>query len=61
MTKIEAKVQPTTLTDAVAKGGTATPRTPGALNGRIVIDPGFDELPPDIASAFGMDGSVLPI
>jgi len=34
----------------------ATPRrTPGALRGRIKIHEGFDELPPDIAAAFGME------
>ena len=30
------------------------PRLPGALRGTIEIAPDFDELPPDIASAFGM-------
>ncbi len=30
------------------------PRRPGALRGQIRIKPGFDELPPDIAAAFGM-------
>ena len=30
------------------------PRRPGALRGRIEIAPDFDELPPDIAAAFGM-------
>jgi hypothetical protein len=31
------------------------PRTPGALKGRIKIHEGFDELPPDIAAAFGIE------
>jgi prevent-host-death family protein len=30
------------------------PRQPGALRGRIKIAPDFDELPADIARAFGM-------
>ena len=30
------------------------PRQPGALRGRIKIAPGFDELPADLARAFGM-------
>jgi prevent-host-death family protein len=29
------------------------PREPGALKGRIVIAPDFDELPADLAEAFG--------
>ncbi len=29
------------------------PRRPGALKGRIVIAPDFDELPADLADAFG--------
>jgi prevent-host-death family protein len=29
------------------------PRTPGGWEGRVRIAPDFDELPPDIASAFG--------
>jgi prevent-host-death family protein len=29
-------------------------RMPGALKGRIVIHEDFDELPPDIAAAFGV-------
>jgi len=31
-------------------------RKPGALAGRVHIAPDFDELPPDIARAFGMEG-----
>lgn len=31
-----------------------TMRQPGALQGKIKIAPDFDELPPDIAEAFGM-------
>lgn len=30
-------------------------RTPGALKGRITIHPDFDELPSDIAAAFGAE------
>lgn len=30
------------------------PRQPGALRGRIRIAPDFDELPDDLAKAFGM-------
>ena len=30
------------------------PRQPGALRGKIKISDGFDELPRDIAKAFGM-------
>ncbi len=30
------------------------PRQPGALRGRIRIAPDFDELPDDLAEAFGM-------
>jgi len=30
------------------------PRRPGALKGRIRIAPDFDELPDDVADAFGM-------
>jgi hypothetical protein len=28
---------------------------PGALKGKITIHDGFDELPPDIAAAFGIE------
>ena len=35
--------------------GAAAKRTPGALKGRIRIHADFDELPPDLAAAFGMD------
>ncbi len=31
-------------------------RNPGALRGKIKIASDFDELPPDIAEAFGADG-----
>jgi prevent-host-death family protein len=31
------------------------PRTPGALRGQIQIAADFDDLPEDIAEAFGMD------
>jgi len=31
------------------------PRRPGALRGKIKISDAFDELPQDIAEAFGMD------
>ncbi len=31
------------------------PRKPGALKGKIKIEDDFDELPPDIARAFGME------
>jgi len=31
------------------------PRTPGALKGRIRVAEDFDQLPPDIAEAFGLD------
>jgi prevent-host-death family protein len=34
--------------------GAAHPRKPGALKGQIWIAPDFDELPTDIAEAFGM-------
>jgi prevent-host-death family protein len=34
--------------------GTGTPRRPGALRGKIKIADDFDELPDDIADAFGM-------
>lgn len=32
----------------------AVPRQPGALRGKIRIADDFDELPPDIAAAFGL-------
>lgn len=35
--------------------GASAKRVPGALKGRIVIHEDFDELPPDIAAAFGME------
>jgi prevent-host-death family protein len=31
------------------------PRTPGLLAGQIKIAPDFDELPPDLAEAFGVE------
>ncbi len=34
--------------------GAAKPRKPGSMAGRIVIHRDFDELPSDIAAAFGM-------
>jgi prevent-host-death family protein len=34
--------------------GPARPRTPGSMEGEIWIAPDFDDLPDDIASAFGM-------
>jgi len=37
----------------IAYRGAAQPRVPGALAGQIRIAPDFDELPPDIAEAFG--------
>jgi hypothetical protein len=37
------------------KGPAAQCRTPGALRGQIKIHEGFDELPPDIAAAFGIE------
>jgi antitoxin (DNA-binding transcriptional repressor) of toxin-antitoxin stability system len=36
-----------------ACSGPGRKRTPGALRGRIRIGPDFDELPADIAEAFG--------
>jgi len=33
--------------------GIAQPRVPGALKGKIKIKRGFDDLPEDIAAAFG--------
>jgi prevent-host-death family protein len=35
--------------------GADAKRVPGALQGQIVIRDGFDDLPADIASAFGID------
>jgi antitoxin (DNA-binding transcriptional repressor) of toxin-antitoxin stability system len=35
--------------------GNATRRSPGALKGKITIHEGFDELPADIAAAFGIE------
>jgi antitoxin (DNA-binding transcriptional repressor) of toxin-antitoxin stability system len=35
--------------------GAAAKRTPGALKGRIKIHEGFDDLPADIAAAFGIE------
>ena len=34
--------------------GQAKPRTPGRLTGKIKIAPDFDELPAEIAAAFGV-------
>ncbi|MBY0507500.1 MAG: type II toxin-antitoxin system prevent-host-death family antitoxin [Bryobacteraceae bacterium] len=35
--------------------GAAEPRRPGALKGQIRIADDFDELPPDLAEAFGVE------
>jgi len=35
--------------------GVVARRTPGALKRRIAIRDGFDELPPDIPAAFGIE------
>jgi len=35
--------------------GTPTRRLPGALKGRLKIHDGFDDLPPDLAAAFGVE------
>ena len=35
--------------------GGAAKRTPGVMKGRITIHEGFDELPPDLAAAFGIE------
>ena len=35
--------------------GAAARRTPGDLKGEIKIHEGFDQLPPDIAAAFGLE------
>jgi prevent-host-death family protein len=40
----------------VAYRGPSRPRTPGAMAGEIWIAPDFDELPADIAEAFGANG-----
>jgi prevent-host-death family protein len=39
----------------VAYEGSSEPRTPGLLAGKIEIAPDFDELPPDLADAFGVE------
>ena len=36
--------------------GAATKRMPGALKGQITIHDGFDDLPPELAAAFGLAG-----
>ena len=38
-------------------GGAAQGRVPGSMEGEIWIAPDFDELPVDMAEAFGMVGS----
>lgn len=38
----------------VAYRGPAHPRTPGSMSGEIWIAPDFDELPDDMAEAFGI-------
>lgn len=35
--------------------GRATKRTPGVMKGSITIHDGFDDLPPDLAAAFGIE------
>ncbi len=35
--------------------GASAPRVPGALKGQIKVGPDFDELPADIAAAFGIE------
>jgi prevent-host-death family protein len=35
--------------------GSVTKRMPGALKGQITIHDDFDELPPDLAAAFGIE------
>ncbi|HVK85669.1 MAG TPA: type II toxin-antitoxin system prevent-host-death family antitoxin [Kofleriaceae bacterium] len=35
--------------------GVSARRTPGALKGQIGIRDGFDDLPPDLAAAFGVE------
>jgi prevent-host-death family protein len=37
----------------IAYRGLAKPRHPGAWRGRVKIAADFDELPPDVAAAFG--------
>jgi prevent-host-death family protein len=39
----------------VAYETSSEPRKPGLLAGQIEIAPDFDELPPDLADAFGVD------
>jgi prevent-host-death family protein len=39
----------------VRYSGGAARRVPGALKGRITIHPDFDELPADVAAAFGIE------
>lgn len=39
----------------VAYSVSKTPRKPGSMKGKIWIAPDFDELPPEIAEAFGVD------
>jgi prevent-host-death family protein len=41
----------------VSYRGLATRRRPGAWRGRVRIAPDFDELPPDLASAFRGEAS----
>jgi antitoxin (DNA-binding transcriptional repressor) of toxin-antitoxin stability system len=41
----------------VAFHGPARPRMPGSMKGKIWIAPDFDELPDDMAEAFGMKES----
>jgi prevent-host-death family protein len=38
----------------VPYNGSATPRRPGALKGKIKISPDFDSLPEDLQIAFGI-------
>ena len=38
----------------VPYSGLANPRTPGSMAGQIWIAPDFDQLPDDMAEAFGM-------
>jgi prevent-host-death family protein len=39
--------------------GIAQPRVAGSLAGKIWIDPAFDQLPEDIAEAFGAEASAI--
>lgn len=39
----------------VRYAGAVEPRVPGALKGQIKVRDDFDDLPPDIAAAFGME------